>query len=330
MNVADWVLVVMWLGLTAYALSGGADFGAGFWDLVAGERGRAERELIEHSIGPIWEANHVWLIFVLVVLWTGFPVAFAAVMSSLYLPLTFAAVGVIARGAAFAFRKAVPERRLFGVTFAAASILTPFFLGTVAGGIASGRVPPGNAAAHVVGGWVNPTSILGGTLAVGVCAYLAAVYLAGDGAREGHVELAERFRRYALATAAVVGAIALGGIAVLRTDAPLLFRGLTHRALPLIAVSAVAGFASIWLLWRRNYVLARPAAAAAVTAVLWGWGAAQYPNLLVGLPVDQAAAPPSALRPLLVTLLVAIVIVVPSLVALYAMFQRAPEQDVVP
>src|SRR5688500_8672740 len=186
----------MWLGLTAYALFGGADFGGGFWDLLAGDahRGRAQRELIEHSIGPVWEANHVWLIFVLVVLWTGFPEAFAAVMSTLYLPLTLAAFGVILRGSAFAFRKAVPEaglKRVFGATFALSSILTPYFLGAVAGGVASGRVPPGNAEGDVVTSWVNPTSTLGGVMAGGVCAYLAAVYLTADSARTGKADLAD-------------------------------------------------------------------------------------------------------------------------------------------
>jgi cytochrome d ubiquinol oxidase subunit II len=328
-SLADVVLVVMWLGLTAYALLGGADFGGGFWDLLAGgaERGRPQRELIEHSIGPIWEANHVWLIFVLVVLWTGFPMAFAAVMSTLYLPLTLAAFGVILRGSAFAFRKAVPEvglKRVFGATFALSSILTPYFLGAVAGGVASGRVPPGNARGDVVTSWVNPTSALGGVMAVGVCAYLAAVYLTADSARTGDSAMADSFRLRALASGGVIGLVALVGVIVLRADAPALYDGLTHRAAPLIAVSAAAGAASLWLLWRRYYVWARPAAALAVTAVLWGWGAGQYPNLLEpDLTVDEAAASSAALGPLLVTLGIAVVIVVPSLVALFVLFQRA-------
>ncbi len=171
MRTAQALLALMWTGVTAYALFAGADFGAGFWDLTAGgpERGSAQRKLIEHSIGPVWEANHVWLIFVLVVLWTGFPEAFAAIASSLYVPLTLVAVGVILRGAGFAFRKAVTGvalERLFGATFAASSVITPFFLGAVAGAVASGRVPAGIARAHPVRSFVNPTSVLGGTLAV--------------------------------------------------------------------------------------------------------------------------------------------------------------------
>jgi cytochrome bd ubiquinol oxidase subunit II len=331
-SLADVVLAVMWVGLTAYALLGGADFGGGVWDLLAGDaqRGRAQRELIEHSIGPVWEANHVWLIFVLVVLWTGFPVAFAAVMTTLYVPLTLAAVGVILRGAAFAFRKAVPEvqlKRLFGATFAASSILTPFCLGAVAGGIASGRVPRGNARGEPLSSWVNPTSLLGGTLAVAVCAYLAAVYLTRDAERSGHADLAATFRRRGIAAGIACGVLALAGVAVLRADAPDLFKGLTSRAAPLVGVSAAAGLASLVLLARRAFVLARPAAALAVTAVLWGWGVGQYPNLLEpDLTVEEAAAADAALVPLLVTMGVAGALVVPSLVLLFVMFQRrAPE-----
>ena len=328
MSAADLVLVVMWVGLTAYALLGGADFGAGFWDLLAGgaRRGEPQRTLIEHSIGPVWEANHVWLIFVLVTLWTGFPTAFAAIMSTLYIPLTLAALGVILRGSAFAFRKSVSTvalKRLFGATFATSSVLTPFFLGTVAGGVASGRVPPGNARGDVVTSWLNPTSVLGGVMAVGVCAYLAAVYLCGDARRDGDEPMADGFRRRAVASAVVVGSFAAGGVAVLHADAPELFDGLTGRALPLMLLSGLAGAASLALLVRRSYLVARVAAAVAVTAVIWGWGVAQYPYLLSpSLTVDAAAADPAALRPLLVTMGIAGVLVIPSLVLLFAMFQR--------
>jgi cytochrome d ubiquinol oxidase subunit II len=328
-SLADVVLAILWVGLTAYALFGGADFGGGWWDLVAGgaRRGAPQRELIEHSIGPVWEANHVWLIFVLVVLWTGFPTAFAAIMSTLYVPLTLAAFGVILRGSAFAFRKSVSEvalKRVFGATFALSSVLTPFFLGTVAGAVASGRVPPGNAAGDPVASWLNPTSVLGGTLAVGACAYLAAVYLCADSRRDGHDDLAEGFRRRALATAVVVGLVALAGIFVLRADAPKLFHGLTHRALPLMLLSGAAGLASLRLLVVRRYGVARVTAALAVAAVLWGWGVGQYPYLLEPLyTVEQAAAGASTLRPLLVTMVVAGALVGPSLALLIAMFQRA-------
>jgi cytochrome d ubiquinol oxidase subunit II len=330
MSVAEVVLALMWVGLTAYALFAGADFGAGFWDLVAGgdRRGARQRDLIEHSIGPVWEANHVWLIFVLVVLWTGFPGAFAAVASTLYIPLTLAALGMIARGSAFAFRKTVEGlamRRFLGAAFAFSSVVTPFFLGTVAGGVASGRVPPGIAAGNVVTSWLNPTSILGGVLAVGVCAYLAGVFLCADARRDGLTDVAEELRRRALASAAAVGVVALVGIFVLRSDAPLLFSGLTHRGLPVIALSAVAGIGSMALLVRRRYVLARLAAALAVTAVVWGWALAQYPYILQPqLTIAAAAADRVTLVALVVTLLLGSILLVPSLWYMYALFQRHP------
>jgi cytochrome d ubiquinol oxidase subunit II len=322
----------MWLGVTAYALSGGADFGAGFWDLVAGDpqRGAPQRKLIEHAIGPVWEANHVWLIFVLVVLWTGFPEAFASIASSLYVPLTLVAVGVILRGAGFAFRKAVTGvslERLFGATFAASSVITPFFLGTVAGAVASGRVPAGIARAHPVRSFVNPTSVLGGALAVVACAYLAAVYLTADARRAGDATLIEAFRRRALASGVVAGGVVLGGIAVLHADAPDLFAGLTGRGMPLVAVSAIAGLVSLGCVWRRRFLAARAGAATAVTAVLWGWAAGQYPYLLEGeLTIRQAAAAPVTLRAVLLSLAVGAVLFVPALVALFAMAQRDTTQ----
>ena len=333
MTTAEFLLALMWLGITAYALLAGADFGAGLWDLVAGgpSRGSAQRKLIEHAIGPVWEANHVWLIFVLVMLWTGFPEAFAAIASSLYVPLTLVAVGIILRGAGFAFRKAVTGvalERLFGATFAASSVITPFFLGTIAGAIASGRVPAGIAEAHPIRSFVNPTSVLGGALAVAVCGYLAAVYLTADARRAGKTELVEAFRRRALASGAVAGAMVLGGIGVLHADAPELFDGLNGRGRPLVAVSALAGLGSLGCVWKRRFVGARLAAAAAVTAVVWGWAAAQYPDLLTGeLTIAEAAAAPVAIRAVLLSLALGGVLVLPALAALFILAQREETTD---
>ncbi|MGA9309594.1 MAG: cytochrome d ubiquinol oxidase subunit II [Pseudonocardiaceae bacterium] len=337
MSLAQWSIAVLWIGLTLYALLAGADFGAGFWDLFAGgsQRGRPQRDLIEHSIGPVWEANHVWLIFVIVLLWTAFPTVFASVMSTLYIPLTLVALGIIVRGAAFAFRKAsdqLGQQRLFGAAFALSSVLTPFFLGTVAGGIASGRVPLGLAAGDLFTSWYNPTSVLGGTIAVGIAAYLAATYLCADAMRESHSELAEAFRRRALVTGIVVGGVALGGIAVLHADAPRLFDGLTHRALPLVIVSAVAGVASLLLVLRRRYLLVRVTAAVAVTAVLWGWALAQYPYLLpppatANVTITASAATPAVLLATLIALAVGAALLIPSLLWLFVLFQRGQRAD---
>ncbi|GGS39095.1 cytochrome d ubiquinol oxidase subunit II [Actinokineospora fastidiosa] len=328
---ADILLAVLWIGLTLYALFGGADFGGGLWDLLAGgsERGRPQRELIEHSIGPVWEANHVWLIFVITLFWTAFPAAFAPFAATLYIPLTLAALGIIARGAAFAFRKVSDrlwQRRLFGAAFAFSSVVTPFFLGATLGAVASGRVPVGIDAGDIWTSWWNPTSVTTGLIAVGACAYLAAVYLTADARRAGSTALAEAFRLRALITGLALGALTLAGFPVLRADAPALFDGLVGTALPLVITSVAAGVLSLGLLVARRYLLVRLTAAIAVTAVLWAWGVAQYPVMLPGLTVDGAAASPSVLTPVLWVLGIGSVLLVPSLVYLYSVFQRSPQR----
>jgi cytochrome d ubiquinol oxidase subunit II len=328
-SLAEVVLGVMFVGLIAYALFAGADFGAGIWDLLAGgtQGGARQRRVIEHAIGPVWEANHVWLIFVLVVLWTGFPAGFTPVASTLYAPLTIAAFGMIARGAAFAFRKSIttlPMRRLLGAAFAISSLVTPYFLGTVVGGVASGRVPPGIAEGNVVTSWVNPTSILGGVLAVLVCAYLAAVFLCADALRDGEQDIADGFRIRALGTAAVTGLVGLAGLFVLRADAPGLAAGLFGRALPVLIISVLAGVASIVLLVVRRYAQARLTSALAVATILIGWAAAQYPYILPPqLTIEDAAAGQATLIAMLVSLILGSILLVPSLIYLYRLFQRA-------
>jgi cytochrome d ubiquinol oxidase subunit II len=326
-SLATALLALTWLSGTAYALLGGADFGAGFWDLIAGDpqHGHERRSLIEHSIGPVWEANHVWLIFVLVLMWTSFPSSFAAIASTLYIPLTLTAFGIIARGSAFAFRKAVTEtwqRRLFGAAFAFSSVITPFFLGTTAGGVASDRVPPGLAKGDIITSWVNPTSLTCGVLAVGVCAYLSAIYLTADARRRGHTDLAEYFRRQGLLSGISVGAVAVAAIAVVRADAHQLYQGLLHRGLPHVIFSMVAGFVSLLLLARRNYIAVRVTAAVAVTTVLWAWGIGQYPQLLPGLSLEQAASPHATLQATAIASLIGLLVVLPSLAWLFVLFQR--------
>jgi cytochrome d ubiquinol oxidase subunit II len=336
MTAADALLGVMWVGLTAYVLFGGADFGGGLWDLTAGgaRRGQASRKLIEHSIGPVWEANHVWLIFVIVMLWTGFPAVFAAVASTLYIPLTLAALGIIGRGAAFAFRKVSTElwlQRLFGATFAVSSVLTPFFLGAVAGAIASGRVPLGIAAGDIWRSWWNPTSVVTGLLSVAVAAYLAAVFLTRDATRDAPA-LAEVFRRRALGAGVATGALSAVGLVVLRADAPALFDELTHgRGLVLAVFSAASGVVSLGLLAARRYVAVRVSAALAVAGVLWAWGAAQYPTLLPpDATVADVRAGQAVLDATLLVLAVGAVVVVPSLGWLYVLFQREHERTATP
>ncbi|MFL6125362.1 cytochrome d ubiquinol oxidase subunit II [Actinophytocola sp.] len=312
------------LGLVAYAVFGGADFGTGFWDLTAGGEDR-RRTFIGHAIGAVWEANHVWLIYCLVVLWTAFPGPFAAIMTTLYLPLGLAALGIVLRGSGFAFREVVSgagQRRRYGAIFATSSILTPFFLGTVAGGIASGRVP---ASGHgdAVTSWVNPSSLLTGAFAVAVCAYLAAVFLTADARRQETRDLETWFRRRAWGAAWVTGAVAIAGLPVAHADAPRLFDRLLGAALPVAVVSVLAGTAALLLLRRARPALVRALAAVAVATVVVGWGVAQYPYLLGDhASVAASAAPRATLVALTVVFVAAGVLVAPSIVLLYVLRQR--------
>jgi cytochrome d ubiquinol oxidase subunit II len=327
--VSTAVAVILFVAVTAYAVFGGADFGAGFWDLVAGgaDRGERPREVIDHSIGPVWEANHVWLIFVFVVLWTGFSEAYASITLTVFVPLTIAAFGIVLRGSSFAFRKTVfrtRDRRNFGAAFAISSVLVPYCMGAVAGAVASGRVPPGGEAGDPWTSWINPTSVLGGVLAVIVVAYLAAVYLVFDSRRLGDEQMVEYFRRRAIGAAVVAGLAALVGIFVLRADAEYVFDGLMSRGLPLVILSGVCGVGSLVLLARNATSGARVLAMGAVASIVAGWGVAQWPYLLPEtLEVSEGAAPSATLTTLLVATIGAVLIVFPGFILLYVLDQRS-------
>ncbi len=327
MSKADAAAAILWVGATFYALFGGADFGGGFWDLVAGdaERGERPRTLIQRSLTPVWEANHVWLIFILVVLWTAFPPAFSAIFSTLYVPIALAALGIVLRGAGFAFRKQVeglPARRALGATFALSSVLTPFFMGTVVGAIATGNVPAeGNGDAF--SSWLEPLPLLTGAMFVATGAYLAAVFLVGDARRAGEADLERYFVRRALVAAAVAGLAAAIGLVELQAEARYVFDRLVDQGLPLVILSALCGLALLAALLRGARRPLRPLAAGAVTAVVWGWGVAQFPYLLpTSLRIDQAAAPDPTLTVVFIVFAVAAVLVLPSLALLYTLSQR--------
>jgi cytochrome bd ubiquinol oxidase subunit II len=347
-------------GMTAYTVLAGADFGAGLWTLLAagGSAGaRRIRDEARHAMGPVWEANHVWLIFVLVVAWTAYPVAYGSITSTLAAPLLIAAIGIIFRGAAYALRGVADQSRFAEYLFALSSVLTPFALGTAIGAIAIGRVPVGNAAGNPVTSWLNPASVLIGALAVVFSGYLAAVYLAADslrhaggarptagarlaadtgtgtgtgtGAKYAGGEnagtgtddraLGDAFRRRALAAGLVSGALALAGLLVMRHSG----LNLTHgAALVLVCVSAVAGLATMLLCWRYRFELARVTAALAVAAVVVGWAAGQAPRFLPGLTVVQAAAGRSTLIALVIAVACGAVVLIPSLALLFTLYLR--------
>ncbi len=321
-------LVFVLAGVVLYTVLAGADFGAGIWRLLAGrgERGERIRDHAHHSMGPVWEANHVWLIFVLTVAWTAYPTFVGSVASTLAAPLFIAGLGIIMRGAGYALRSTAGtgrELRIVDGLFAVASLVTPFALGAVAGAIAAERVPVGNAAGHPFSSWIAAVPVLIAVLAVAFSAYLAAVYLAADARRHGDSELEEAFRARALAAAVVAGALAVAGLVVVHADAHSLYAGLTHgAALAVLIVSLLAGVAAIGLVATRRFEPARYVAALAVAAVIAGWAFARYPVLLPGLTVGHAAAPHDTLVAVVVAVLAGGAILFPSLGLLFALLLR--------
>jgi len=326
--IAAAVGAILLASITLYAILGGADFGGGLWDLLAGgdRRGAAPRRLIDESITPVWEANHVWLVFALVIFWTAFPRAFAAVMNAAALPLWLAVGGIVLRGAGFAFRKeahGIGAQRAFGAVFACSSLLTPFFMGTVIGAVASGQVPADATQARLAA-WTGPTSLLIGFLFVGACGYLAAIYLIGEAASRGERRLEAYFTRRAQAAGLVTGALSLGTLAELHGSYPALFRNLTGRALPLVIIAAVTGLAVVVLLVTGRPRGVRVLAVLGVAAVIWGWGVAQYPTVLPGTQVtlSNAGAPHATLAALVVLFVAVVLIVGPSFALLFALHGR--------
>jgi cytochrome d ubiquinol oxidase subunit II len=327
MSRADVCAAILWLGVTLYAIFGGADFGAGILDFLAGsgERAKRVRAQIDRSIGPVWEANHVWLIFVLVILWTAFSQAFSAIFTTLYIPLALAALGIVLRGAGFAFRHALPgpiERpatRIFGL----ASVLTPFFMGTVVGAIASGEVPAGGDG-DPTGSWVGFLPFSLGVLFVLLTAYTAAVFLVHDSGTSGDRDLRDYFGRRAVAIAVIAGAAAVVGVIALHADGRYVYDGLTSwPGIALVILSALCGLAALGLLITgRNYGL-RVAAVGAGTAVIWGYFAAAFPYVLpTSLTISDAAGPSATLTAVIIVFVAAALLVIPSLALLYTLSQR--------
>jgi len=320
-------LLLALIGLALYVVLGGADFGAGLWQLSAGRgaRGEAVREHAHDAMAPVWEANHVWLVFVLVVMWTAYPVAFGSIASTLAVPLFVAALGIVFRGTTYALRAGTArsrEQRAVDTVFGVSSMLTPFALGTVAGAIAAGRVPVGNAAGGLWSSWTAALPLTIGVLAVALGAYLAAVYLAADAVRRGSAELERAFRGRALAAGVAAGALAVAGLAVVHADAHELYEGLVGDGLPALIVSAVAGIATLALVSVRRYEASRYSAAVAVAAIVAGWALAQQPLLLPGLTVSQAAAGHDTLVAVVVSVAAGALVLAPSLAFLFTLTLR--------
>ncbi|MEM7231374.1 MAG: cytochrome d ubiquinol oxidase subunit II [Planctomycetota bacterium] len=331
------VLNVVLAALTLYVIFGGADFGAGVWELNSAlQASEKERRLIYRAIGPVWEANHVWLIFFLMGLFNGFPRAFAALSRALWIPLLLALVGIVFRGAAYVYRSySAPSesarRELWGGVFAVASTTTPFFLGAGLGTLASGVLPIDaegrfDSAAGVP--WISALGIFTAFFGVVLCAYLAAVFLAREAQRAGDSDLIRLWRQRALASGIWAGVLAVVGLVFVSVDVPTLWKGLVEQAIFFVAVSLTSGVASLVCLWFSKFTLACVLSGVAVATVIWSWGVAQYPVLIPpALTVEASQAPDDVLWLMLMGMLGGAVLLVPSLFLLFRVFKSGGSDE---
>jgi cytochrome d ubiquinol oxidase subunit II len=327
MWLPDTVAAALLIALIVYVLTGGADYGSGVWDLLArGPRAAAQRRLIEKSIGPIWEADHVWLILVVVILFVGFPRAYATICTTLHLPLLGMLLGIVLRGAAFGFRAYGPGDPRFAHrwdrVFALASTITPLLLGVTVGALAQGQMRSDPARMEdFVDPWFGAFPFAVGIMTLAIFAYLAAVYATVQAPPGAAV--AEDFRRRAIGSALVVGVIAGVVLLLSRNYAPVIWQGLTRRrwTWPLIWATTILALGALYGLWSRRYELARFCAAGQIVLILIGWGAAQFPYLIVPtLTIQQAASDPRTLKLLVGALVFGAVVLIPSFGYLYRLF----------
>ena len=324
------------VALIAYAVLGGADFGGGVWDLLArGPSAERERDAIAQAMGPVWESNNVWLIFVLVVTWTAFPIVYAGISAALFIPITLALIGIVLRGAAFSFRShygmQVGTGVRWGHVFNIASTITPFLLGAIAGALASGGIrlsgPPLQVQANIWATWITPFALSCGAFALGLCSVLSATYLTAEAHNNGSEVLTQTFRRRAMISGAITALFGALAVTLASSEAPTLWHGLIGKALPFSLGAVVLGLATAAALFFNAYLVARVLVAAETTCILLAWSVAQWPYLIVpDVTVTNAASPASVLGPMLIVALLGIVILVPSLWYLFSVFKRNPSR----
>jgi cytochrome d ubiquinol oxidase subunit II len=331
------ILIILWLSLIVYAVLGGADFGGGIWDFFAfGPQAERQRRLIGQALGPVWEANHVWLIFLIVGLFTAFPSAFSVLSTALIVPFTLALIGIVLRGAAFIFRaqadEAVTFRKIWGRVFSTASTITPFFFGTAAAAVASGqiRVEAGRVQTDLLTGWITPFALTIGALALSLCAVLAAVNLMIEAQNSNDAELVEAFRRRAIIAGAITLVLDVVAFILSPFQAPLLWNGMLDHALPLVIATALIGMGAAASLLLKRYRLARFLAFTVTAFIFASWGLSQFPYLIpVAVTINNAASPPSTLLALLIGTSIGMALLLPSLWLLFHVFRgKNPAQNV--
>jgi cytochrome d ubiquinol oxidase subunit II len=330
MSIAVIALGVLWLALITYAVLGGADFGAGIWDLFAvGKQRHHQRQLINRAIGPVWEANHVWLIFLIVGLFTVFPSAFSILTVELFIPLTIVLIGIVLRGAAFIFRTyeldaSSRSADIWSRVFSVTSLVTPFFLGASAAAVASGQLVVINGVVPTNAGsaWFSPFALVIGVMAVTLCATLAAIYLTNEATQAGEADLARAYRTRALITGAITALFGALGLLLSRTGAPQLWQGMLTHALPVVIATMLIGLTTAALLYWRRYRLARVMIILETAFLLGSWGLSQYPYLIPPqVTIANAANDPNVILTLLIAIVIGMAILLPSLYYLLSVFK---------
>lgn len=324
------LLSILWLSLIAYAVLGGADFGAGVWDMFAfGSNAQHQHDLIDRALGPVWEANHVWIIFLVVGLFSAFPTPFAALVTALYVPLTLALIGIALRGSAFVFRThglraGKPAMRIWTRVFSFSSIITPFFLGLAAATVASGQihVRVGSVQADLGVFLFTPFALTIGIMAIALCATLAAIYLTVEAANNKEYALAEAFRWRGLIAGAITAALGAVGILLSPVAAPLLWSGMLAHAIPVVVLTMLIGLGSASALFFKYYSIARLLIVAETAFLLGSWGVSQIPYLIPpDITVDGGAGAPSTLLLMLIGVIVGMMIILPSIWLLFYIFK---------
>lgn len=327
---ANVMAVILWLSILAFAIFGGADFGAGVWDLLArGDSAEQQRGALIRAIGPIWEGNEIWLIFLVTGTWTAFPVVFSTIMTALFIPLSIGLLGIVMRGAAFIFythfRGDPGVNATWGRGFSVASTAAPFLFGCVAAAAASGQIrvlPDGSVQANVITTWTTPFALACGCFAVALCACMAATYMTVETKNTGDMRLAGIFRTHALVSGGIASVLGLFAAWLSSFFAPYLFSGLTSRALPLALLALAAGALTAGALLIGQYFIARVLIAGGVMLILGAWAIAQLPYLVVpDVTITSGAAPEEVQRVVLVVAIVGMIIVLPALWYLMYLFK---------
>lgn len=331
MSVALIALVVLWWALIVYAVLGGADFGAGVWDLFAfGRSAERQRDLVNHALGPVWEANHVWLIFLIVGLFNVFPSAFYSLSIVLFIPFTIVLIGIVLRGAAFVFQYYAVQTKgtfahIWSPVFSAMSLITPFFLGVSAAAVASGNLLPPNGIpqATYIAGWTSPFAIVIGLMAVSLCATIAAVYLTVEARETEHdEELADAYRLRAIIAGGVTAVLGVLGPLLSFSEAPILCQGLINHGLLVGIATMIIGLFTAGALFVRRYRLARVLIIAEAAFMLGTWGVAQYPYVIPPhATIANSSNDPAVISLLLVCIAIGLVILIPSLYYLFSVFK---------